>query len=50
MAWNLLFTSDIGLFSLAVIVFILGMAVWFSRYFKRKMLEDEESVRKSSSR
>lgn len=46
MAWNLLFTSDIGLFSLAVIVFILGMAVWFSRYFKRKMLEDEARAKK----
>ena len=44
MAWNLLFTSDIGLFSLFVIVFIVGMAVWFSRYFKRKMLEDEKAA------
>ena len=50
MAWNLLFTSDIGLFSLAVIVFIIGMAVWFSRYFKRKMLEDETKISKLRSR
>ncbi len=41
MAWQLLFSSDIGLFSLFVIAFIVGMAVWFSWFFKRKMIEDE---------
>lgn len=41
MAWQELFFSDIGLFSLFVIVFIIGMAVWFARYFNRKMREDE---------
>lgn len=44
MAWNLLFTSGMGLFSLFVIVFIVGMAIWFSRYFKRKMAEDEKAA------
>lgn len=41
MAWELLISSDIGLFSLFVIVFIIGMAVWFSRFFSRKMREEE---------
>ena len=47
MAWELLITSDIGLFSLFVIVFILGMAVWFARFFSRKMHEDEERANKT---
>ena len=41
MAWELLISSDMGLFSLFVIVFIIGMAVWFSRFFSRKMREEE---------
>jgi hypothetical protein len=40
MAWELLFTSDIGLFSLFVIVFTVGMSVFYARYFKKKMDED----------
>jgi len=46
MAWNLLLTSDIGLMSLFVIVFVLGMAVFFSRYFAKKMHEDEIAQRR----
>lgn len=42
MAWQLLFGSEYGQFSLFVIVFIIAMAVWFARYFKRKMIEDEK--------
>ena len=42
MAWQLLFSSDIGLLSLFVIVFVLGMAIWFSRFFKRKMNESAQ--------
>jgi hypothetical protein len=41
MAWQELFKSDIGLFSLFVILFTVGMAAWFARYFRRKMREDE---------
>ena len=41
MAWELLFTSDFGLLSLAVIVFTVGMSVYYARYFKRKMDEDQ---------
>jgi len=32
-----LFSTDYGLLSLAVIAFMLGMAVWFYRFFVRKM-------------
>lgn len=44
MAWELLFKSDYGLFSLFVIVFTLGMGVWYGRYFLKKM--DEEAGKK----
>lgn len=47
MAWNLLFTSDIGLFSLIGLLFIIGMAIWFVRFYNRKMLEDEARIKKS---
>lgn len=47
MAWELLISSDIGLFSLFVIFFILGMAVWFARFFSRKMREDETRANKA---
>jgi hypothetical protein len=36
-----LFSTDYGLMSVAVIVFMLGMAVWFRLFFVRKMREDE---------
>jgi Protein of unknown function (DUF3149) len=36
-----LFTSDVGLLSLASIVFMLGMGVFYLRYFLRHMHEDE---------
>ena len=49
MAWQLLFGSDIGLLSLFVIVFIIGMAVWFSRFYSRKMAEDERLAATSSA-
>lgn len=39
MAWELLFKSDIGLMSLAVIIITLLMAVFYVRYFTRKMNE-----------
>jgi Protein of unknown function (DUF3149) len=37
-----LFTSDVGLMSLSGIVFMLGMGVFFVRYFLRHMQEDGE--------
>ena len=39
-----LLTTDYGLMSLAGIVFMLGMAVWFRLFFIRKMNEDEKAM------
>ena len=39
-----LFSIDYGLQSLAVIVFILGMCVWFVLYFKRHIDEDTKKA------
>lgn len=41
-----LFSTDYGLFSVGVIVFTVGMGVWFSRYFSRKMEEDAAAAAK----
>lgn len=49
MAWKLLLTSDIGLFSLIGIIFMICMGVWFVRYFSRKMREDEQKARAMTS-
>ena len=40
-----LLTTDIGLLSLFVILFIIFMAFWLSRFFKARMLEDEAAAR-----
>ncbi len=48
MLWNSLLTSDVGLFSLFVIVFIIGMGIWFARFFKKKMHEEEARMRPSN--
>lgn len=45
MAWQLLFSTDYGLLSVFVIVFLLGMSVWFSLFFRKKMREDAEKNR-----
>jgi uncharacterized ion transporter superfamily protein YfcC len=49
MVWELLFTSGMGLFSLFVIVVIVGMAVWFSRFYNRKMRQDEQAASAADS-
>ncbi len=36
-----LFTSDVGLMSAAGLLFMLGMGVFYVRYFLRHMHEDE---------
>jgi Protein of unknown function (DUF3149) len=41
-ALKLLFTSDIGLLSLFTIVFVIGMGIWFRRFFT-KQIEAEEA-------
>jgi hypothetical protein len=50
MAWELLLNSEFGLASLFVIIFVLAMAVWFSRYYSRKMREDEKAANRSTRR
>ena len=44
-ALKVLFTSDVGLLSLAVIVITLGMGGFYLRYFLRHMHEDEARQR-----
>lgn len=41
MAWELLFTSDIGLLSLFTILFVVVMAIYLYRFARRHMAEDE---------
>ena len=38
-----LFSTDSGLFSIAGILFMIGMAIWFYRFFTRKMDEAERA-------
>lgn len=42
-----LFSTDYGLMSLGVIVFVVVMGVWFYRFFARKMDESERAAGKS---
>ena len=44
MAWQLLFTSDIGLLSLFTIAFILMMGAYIGRYAVKHMREDAGAV------
>jgi DMSO/TMAO reductase YedYZ heme-binding membrane subunit len=38
-----LFSTDYGLFSVAGFIFMIGMAIWFFRFFMRKMNESERA-------
>ena len=38
-----IFDSYIGLLSFGVILFILGMAVWFYRFFNKKIAEEDKA-------
>ncbi len=42
-----LFSTDYGLMSIAGIVFMLGMGVFFLRYFKKHMDEDAAAAAKA---
>jgi Protein of unknown function (DUF3149) len=42
-----LFTSDVGLMSIGGIAFMLGMAVFFIRYFLRHIQEDTERAERA---
>lgn len=44
MAWQLLFTSDIGLLSLFTIAFILVMGAYIGRYVVKHMREEAGAV------
>lgn len=45
-----LFTTDVGLMSVAGIAFMLGMGVFFVRYFLRHIREDAEAAAAASKR
>lgn len=45
MAWELLFSSDIGLMSLGVIVGVLVIGVWMGKLYARKMQEESGAKR-----
>jgi hypothetical protein len=46
MAWELLFSSDIGLMSLAVIVGVLVIGVYMGKMYSKKMDEDARNFGK----
>ena len=41
MAWELLLSSDFGLFSLFVIIAVIVIAFGFVSFFRRKIADDE---------
>ncbi len=45
MAWQELFTTDIGLLSVFTIAFIVAMAGYLYRFAKRHIAEDEKHAR-----
>lgn len=42
-----LFSTDYGLFSVGVITFTVGMAVWFYRFFQKKMDESQRQQKRT---
>jgi uncharacterized membrane-anchored protein len=40
-----LFSTDYGLMSIAVVMFIIGMGIFFIRYFLSHMREEEQQKR-----
>jgi Protein of unknown function (DUF3149) len=43
-----LFSTDYGLFSISGIIFMIGMAIWFYRFFNRKMAESERAQQRQA--
>ncbi|HHL32486.1 MAG TPA: DUF3149 domain-containing protein [Oceanospirillales bacterium] len=41
--FNRIFDSYVGILSFAVILFMLGMAVWFYRFFMNKIAEEDKA-------
>lgn len=50
MAWNELFTTDIGLLSLFTIGFVLVIGGYIYRFAKRHIAEDEQKARVAGQR
>lgn len=50
MAWNLLFTSDIGLLSLFTILFMLVMLVYIARYVSQHIKSEAKNPLAASDR
>jgi hypothetical protein len=46
MAWELLFTSDIGLMSLVVIVGVLVIGAWMGKLYSNKVDEETRKLGK----
>lgn len=46
-ALEVLFTTDYGLMSVAVLAIILGMGAYYARYFIKHMHEDEARQRRA---
>lgn len=44
------FSTDYGLMSAAGIAFMIGMGVFFTRFFLRHMKEDEEAARRAGQK
>ena len=44
MAWQELFSTDIGLLSMFTIVFVIAMAAYLYRFAKRHIAEDEKQA------
>ena len=40
--WQDLFGTDYGLMSIAGIIFMIGMAIWFVRFFLRKIAKSSD--------
>jgi heme/copper-type cytochrome/quinol oxidase subunit 2 len=47
-AWSDLLSTDYGLMSLAVILVVVFMSIWFSRFFTRHMNEDAAAAARAA--
>jgi heme/copper-type cytochrome/quinol oxidase subunit 2 len=46
MAWQILFSTDVGLLSLFTIVFIICMAIFLFNFVRTKVREDTQRLKK----
>ncbi len=47
-AWSDLLSTDYGLMSLAVILVVVFMSIWFGRFFTRHMNEDAAAAARAA--